>query len=50
MESVFENATLDALAVHFPPSFITAMLDSFEFVVDEHYGMFGCVTMVHGDI
>ena len=43
MESVFENSTLDALAVHFPPSFIDTMLDRFEIVADGNYGMCGSI-------
>ena len=46
MESVFENATLDALAQFFPPSFVSAMLDGFENAVNDNYGKYvACVVV-----
>lgn len=46
MESVFENATLDALAQFFPPSFVSTMLDGFEKAVNDNYGKYvACVVV-----
>ena len=46
MESVFENATLDALAQFFPPSFVSTMLDGFETAVNDNYGKYvACVVV-----